>query len=129
MKRISKKMEVSKISNSEMEVMKIIWGAETAMTPKEVMEQAADKEWKYTTITTFLTRLVDKGLLECKKGRTNHYWARISESDYKRYETKDFLDTVHQGSVRSMLAALTDQDISEEALERLLQSLDQPEED
>lgn len=117
-------MKLTKISDSEMEVMQIFWKNNRPFTPNEILELLSNKKWKYSTVKTFLSRLVEKGLLSCKKGRVNIYMAKVSEEDYKRYETREFLDTIHHGSLKSMLASLCSQDISDQKLEELLKELD-----
>lgn len=119
-------MKITKISDAEMEVMQYFWQGNHTYTPTqllEVLEQ--NKSWKYSTIKTFLTRLVEKGLLSCKKGRVNSYKAIVTEEEYKRYETKVFLDTLHKGSMKSMLASLCNGDITDERLEELLKELEE----
>lgn len=119
-------MEITKISDAEMEVMQYFWHENRGYTPTELLERLEkEKNWKYSTVKTFLTRLVEKGLLSCKKGRVNQYTAIITEEEYKRHETKVFLDSVHKGSMKSMLASLCNGDITNERLEELLQELEE----
>jgi predicted transcriptional regulator len=69
------------------------------------------KEWKAQTISTFLSRLVEKGaLLATRHGRTNSYAPCISPSDYKVWETQNVLNGLYQGSVKNLISALYDGD-------------------
>lgn len=96
-----------KISNSEMEIMNIIWKKGEEVTSAELTALLKDT-WKPTTILTFLKRLCDKGVLEARKeGKTNFYRARITEDEYKSRTTEEFLREFHNGSVTSLLASLT----------------------
>lgn len=95
-----------KISNSEMEIMNIIWAKGEEITSAEIIGILKDT-WKPTTIMTFLKRLCDKGILEARKeGKTNFYSANITEDEYKSKTTENFLQEFHNGSVTSLLAAL-----------------------
>lgn len=95
-----------KISDSEMELMQIIWSIGEEVTSAELIERLKD-QWKPTTIQTFLKRLTDKGVLRVRKeAKTNYYAAAVSEEDYKREQTEDFLKEMHKGSVKSLLASL-----------------------
>ena len=95
-----------KISNSEMEIMNIIWRKGEEVTSAELIALLKDT-WKPTTIMTFLKRLCDKGILDARKeGKTNFYNANITEDEYKRKTTENFLQEFHNGSVTSLLAAL-----------------------
>lgn len=95
-----------RISDSEMEIMEIIWRKGGEVTSAEVTDSLKE-QWKPTTVQTFLKRLSDKGVLEVRKeGKTNFYTAAISTEDYKREQTEDFLRDMHKGSVKSLLASL-----------------------
>ena len=60
------------------------------------------REWKSQTMSTFLSRLVDKGALTATRdGRTNKYTPRISPEDYKLMEAQHVLDGLYQGSVKT----------------------------
>lgn len=95
-----------KISDSEMEIMNVIWSEDLELSCADIM-QRLNTSWKQTTIQTFLKRLCDKGVLDVRKeGKTNFYSARISEDEYKREQTEEFLNETHKGSVKSLLTAL-----------------------
>ncbi|MBP3360490.1 MAG: BlaI/MecI/CopY family transcriptional regulator [Clostridia bacterium] len=95
-----------KISNSEMEIMNIIWAKDEEVTSAELADILKDT-WKPTTIMTFLKRLCDKGILDARKeGKTNFYSANITEDEYKQSTTESFLREFHNGSVTSLLTAL-----------------------
>lgn len=99
-----------KLSETEMEVMKIIWESQHPITSKELLDifaQEKGKEWKGQTIATFLARLVEKGVLISKKqGRGNIYLPRISQEEYKSLEAKSLLELLYEGSVKNFLATL-----------------------
>ena len=95
-----------KISDSEMEIMRLIWKKNEAVSAAQLLEEL-DTDWKQTTVLTFLRRLVDKGVLSLRKeGKTNYYTPLISEDEYKREQTEEFLNETHKGSVKSLLTAL-----------------------
>lgn len=116
---------VQKLSDTEMELMEVIWECEPPVTSTELLRIFAQrgKEWKAQTISTFLSRLVDKGALEAAKhGRTNKYVPLISPKDYKLAETQHVLDGLYQGSVKNLIAALYDGDkLSDEDIAELKQ--------
>ena len=71
-------------------------------------------------MSTFLSRLVDKGALTVtRRGRTNDYEPLLKPEDYKLQETQHVLDGLYQGSVKNLVSAmydgdkLSDDDISE----------------
>lgn len=101
-----------KLSETEMEVMQVIWASDDPITSGELLDifaQQKGKEWKGQTIATFLARLVEKGvLISIKQGRANIYKPRISLEEYRSYEAKSLLQTLYEGSVKNFLTTLYD---------------------
>ena len=102
-----------KLSETEMEVMQIIWASGHPMTSSELLDIFArnkGKEWKGQTMATFLARLVEKGVLISTKqqGRTNIYESYMSPEEYRSREAKSLLETLYEGSVKNFLATLYD---------------------
>lgn len=103
--------QVQKLSDTEMELMEVIWECTPPVTSTELLALFAQRgrEWKAQTISTFLSRLVDKGALTATRdGRTNKYTPRISPEDYKLMEAQHVLDGLYQGSVKNLISALYD---------------------
>ena len=97
-----------RLPDAELEVMQIIWALEPPVTAAEV-QQHADKDWKTTSVLTFLSRLCDKGFLSCtKEGRQNLYAPLISESDYRQRESVGFVRRLCGGSIKNLVASLSD---------------------
>lgn len=102
-----------KLSETEMEVMQIIWASGHPMTSSELLDiftRNKGKEWKGQTMATFLSRLVEKGVLISTKqqGRTNIYEPYMSPEEYRSREAKSLLETLYEGSVKNFLATLYD---------------------
>ncbi|MBX4150655.1 BlaI/MecI/CopY family transcriptional regulator [Paenibacillus sp. FSL W7-1279] len=117
--------QVQKLSDTEMELMEVIWECTPPVTSTELLALFAERgrEWKAQTISTFLSRLVDKGALTATRdGRTNKYTPRISPEDYKLMETQHVLDGLYQGSVKNLISALYDgEKLSDEDIAELKQ--------
>lgn len=95
-----------KISDSEMELMNIIWSSSEPVTSAGI-EKKLDTAWKSTTIRTFLKRLTAKGVLKVtQEGKINYYTPVISREDYKKSCTEEFIKDMHSGSLKNLLAAL-----------------------
>lgn len=104
---------VRQISDSELELMRIIWykGGYSLFAEIMIEVQAKNKNWKSNTVLTFLSRLVEKGMLMTrKKGRLNEYVSLISENDYMTEQTKNFLNKVYKGNVQNLFSTLIQQD-------------------
>lgn len=106
--------ELKKISNSEKEIMDVIWKSGKPLCVNDIFEFLGESERKYTTVATFLTRLCRKGFLMCKKvGNQNFYSAKISLNEYLNKQTEDFVNEVYGGRSTEFIAALAKNKISE----------------
>lgn len=98
-----------KISLSEMEwqILKIIW-KDKKTTVKDVWNQLfPEGEKAYTTIQTYMDRMVDKKILKKEKiGLVNFYEQLLSEEDALDYATENLVDRAFQGSFGLLAAYL-----------------------
>lgn len=82
------------------------------------------KDYKRTSIRTYLFRLEEKGYLRVeKRGRQSYIQTLISAEDYKREQAGEMLDTWFGGSAKQFLSALSGR-ISEEEGQELKGFLD-----
>lgn len=113
-------MNTSKhLPEAELEIMQAIWSLEAPVTAAAVQQNTA-REWKATSVLTFLSRLCDRGFLSCRKeGRQNYYTPLVSRESYLQRESRSFVQRLCGGSVKNLVAslsdagALTEQDIDE----------------
>lgn len=104
---------IQNMSESELEIMQIIWKQNGRIFLSPLMEELerGGKSWKPNTVLTFLTRLAEKGLLRVEKqGRLNEYIAQVGESQYLEGLTRSFLGRVYGGDARGLVASLLKQD-------------------
>ena len=100
---------IQQISDSELELMKIIWANSGRIKYADIMEALAEKgnTWQKNTVITLLSRLVDKGMLKTSKiGRRNEYIALVSESDYQSAQTRSLLNKLYAGEAKGLVATL-----------------------
>lgn len=108
------------VTESEYEIMQVLWKSEIPLNAAEVTERVADREWKLTTVATLLTRLTNKGAVKFEKSSRNYYYSPVlKENDYKIGAAKSLLSRIYNGSIKNMVAALyegneiSDEDIAE----------------
>ncbi|WP_053956520.1 BlaI/MecI/CopY family transcriptional regulator [Inediibacterium massiliense] len=95
------------ISEAELEVIKILWKTGKPMTVQEVCNTVVNKKWKYTTASTLLSRLVEKGAVAYeKKGKSYLYYPIIKKNDYKQLQTKNLVSKLYDGSVKNLAVSL-----------------------
>lgn len=120
---------IQKISDAELEIMKIVWGnpEEVTLFP-HIMDglAARGKPCQKNTLIVLLSRLINKGFLNAKKvGRHNEYTELVSESEYQTAQTKNFLDKIYEGSAKGLVSNLISGDLlSDEEYEELKELLE-----
>lgn len=114
------------ITDAEYEIMRILWKAEKKMTVADVVRELEGNDWTASTVSTFLQRLLKKGVIACdKKGKTNLYYPLMKQSEYDMSETESFLTKLYKGSVKNLVAALYENEkLSPEDIEDLKKLFD-----
>ncbi|GIP34883.1 BlaI/MecI/CopY family transcriptional regulator [Paenibacillus sp. J2TS4] len=115
-----------RISEAEKQIMEIVWSHEGPITTAEIIEELPEgKAWKQNTVITFLARLMEKGIITAKRiGKANHYEACLTEQEYRNFETRQFINDVHHGSVSGLISALCENgDLKKEDIEELMKRL------
>ena len=89
-----------------MEIMRVIWDAGSPVTAAELLERFAHKGWTIQTVSTFLSRLVEKGVLSVeRRGRSNFYTPAVTEQGYQKLEARRLVDEHYHGDLPDFLAA------------------------
>jgi len=111
----------SRITGSELEVMKLLWRAEDALPVTEIREKLQRaKGWEPATIKTLISRLVTKGAVQQEKRNVFFYSPLISEREYSAWATEDLICRLYNGRARDLVAALVRSDgLSQEDLDEL----------
>ena len=100
-----------KISDSELEVMRVLWRAGDALPVTDIRETLQkSRGWEATTVKTLVSRLVTKGVLKQEKRGVFYYSPLISEAEYNDWATHDLISRVYHGSARDLVAALVRSD-------------------
>lgn len=97
----------SKITDSELEVMKLLWHAKNALPVTEIREQLQKtKGWEPATIKTLISRLVAKGAVRQEKRNVYYYSPVITEKEYSSWATKDLITRIYNGKASELIASL-----------------------
>ena len=97
----------SKITDSELEVMKLLWRAKDALPVTAIREQLQEsKGWEPATIKTLISRLVSKGAVRQEKRNVYYYSPVITEKEYSSWATKDLITRIYNGKARDLIASL-----------------------
>lgn len=120
---------LSSISDSEWEVMRIVWTLGETNTKQILNELQAKKDWTDSTIKTLIRRLVQKGWLNTKQdGRRYIYTATVNQTEMIYNEAKTLLNRMcdmHKGEV--ILKLLEDFPVSKGDLMKMKKEISQKE--
>lgn len=104
--------KLEKLPDAERDVMLALWRYRSPVRTSQILEDVRDaRGWSLSTLKVLLGRLADKGFVEVtRQGRFTLYRALVSEADYRRRETKGLLKRYYKNSVKSMIAALVEEE-------------------
>ena len=96
-----------KISDSELEVMRVLWEAGDALPITELRRALGERKgWEATTVKTLVQRLVSKGVLEQEKRKVFYYRPLVSESEYRDWAVNGMVQRLFRGSAKALVATL-----------------------
>lgn len=97
-----------KLGEAELEIMQVIWNSEPPLTSNYILKELQERrKWQLSTLMTSLSRLVDKGFINCDRATgTNLYSPVVAENDYKAKESGSFLEKLYHNSLQNMVATL-----------------------
>lgn len=101
-----------KISDAELEVLKILWNKDGALSERQIIDALIkENDWHRATIQTLVRRLYEKGVVQKVKKEIFYYSALISQEEYAKEKTSDLLNKVYGGSAKNLVSAMLNSDI------------------
>lgn len=115
-----------KITDSEWEVMDILWNSEESLSTKDIMGKLEHDKWSLATVKTLVNRLLKKGAIDYKsEGKAYMYYPLIKKTMAVREEKKGFLEKVFKGSEKDMILNMVKEStLSEDEIDELRNLLD-----
>jgi BlaI family penicillinase repressor len=109
----------SRIQDSELEVMRVLWDAGEPLPLIEIRRILSERVgWDDSTIKTLIRRLQSKGIVSLE--RRGIYSAIITEGEYTRWSTGRFVDKLFAGSAKRLVASMvSDGQLSEKDIAEL----------
>lgn len=96
-----------KISDAELEVMRILWREKQAVSFSDIRAELSDKTgWEKSTIATLLRRLQKKGAISIQEKEIRYYVPNITKEDYITLKKRSLIDKLYDGSTKNFVAAL-----------------------
>lgn len=112
---------VSRISQAEFEVMKILWSAGGPVSTGDIYQELLKElGWDRSTVRTLLKRLTEKGAVTAHKLKVLSYLPAISEKEYCDEQMKSFVERLYGGSATRMVTSLVENyNLTESDIEEL----------
>jgi len=104
------KRKARKLAEVELQIMNGIWRHKKPITVRELHQKLfSNGEKAYTTVQTIMNILVDKGFLRKDKiGMVNFYFPVVTQSEYAKLETNNFVSRIFRGSFGELATYLVD---------------------
>lgn len=97
----------AKISDAELEVMRILWREKKALSFSDIRIELTDKMgWEKSTIATLLRRLQKKGVISVQEKEIHYYVPNVTKEDYIMSKKSGLIDKLYDGSIKNFIAAL-----------------------
>jgi len=120
-----------RLSELEWQIMQVLW-EKGVLSVKEMWQKLfPDGEKAYTTIQTYMDRMVEKKLLNKQKiGMVNFYHPRVDKRTLLKLATENFVSRAFNGSFFSLAAFLVDSpNLSRQDLDRIKDLIKRKEEE
>lgn len=118
---------IPSISDSEWEIMKVLWERAPRTAGQIVAELAPGRKWHPRTVKTLVGRLVRKGAVSVEvAGRQYLYRANVSRDACRREEARSFLSRVFDGAAApAVVQFIREGNLSAREIEELRRILDE----
>lgn len=122
------------LSDSEKEILEWMWKEDKEYSYKDIALQFgedSDKGWKKQTLSTFLTRMVEKGAIsvryegEKRFERRRYFTVALDRQQYESKKARHLLDSYFNGSLSRFMVALNGGEISRDEAQELRKFLEE----
>lgn len=120
-------MALPQISDSEWEVMSVLWARSPLAAQEVIAALAGRKRWNQRTVRTFVNRLVKKGAVSyTAEGNRYLYRPAVSREQCIHEESRTFMSRVFAGDAGAMLVQFVQQArLSAEEIRQLRKALEE----
>ena len=119
---------MSKLTDSDWKVLQALWSGGPQTLGQVLDRLAEDTGWSRTTVHTFLTRMMAKGLVEADGQSPRRYSAAVTLEECAAREERSLMDRAYGGSAGKLAAAfLRSASLTREERDELRRLLDEME--
>lgn len=95
------------LGEAELEIMKVLWNQREPVNTQIINKEVVHKNWKRTTISTLLSRLVLKGAISSEKRSNSYYYTPlISAKEYRKTQFQKMIKSLYNNSIRDFAVSL-----------------------
>lgn len=99
--------------------MDFLWEQNIKLHASEIMEHFSDRNWKLSTVSTFLSRMIEKGVVQSERsGRKFLYYPLVTKKELKRNQAISYIKNNFR-SIKDFVLALDDEHISVEEAQKV----------
>lgn len=112
------------LTKAEMQVMNALWEMPDGGCIHDIIAHYPDPKPAYTTVSTFLKILLNKGFVEFRKlsGKTHTYYPLISKENYTNQVMTDVKESFFGGSGSSLVKFFVEKEkLSESEIKELIE--------
>ena len=112
------------LTKAEIQVMNALWEMPEGGCIHDIIAHYPDPKPAYTTVSTFLKILLNKGFVEFRKfsGKTHTYYPLISKENYTNQVMTDVKESFFGGSGSSLVKFFVEQEkLSESEIKELIE--------
>ena len=112
------------LTKAEMQVMNVLWEMPEGGCIHDIIAHYPDPKPAYTTVSTFLKILLNKGFVEFRKfsGKTHTYYPLIGKENYANQVMTDVKESFFGGSGSSLVKFFVEQEkLSESEIKELIE--------
>jgi predicted transcriptional regulator len=113
---------MEQLNTTELQIMKYLWKLETAFM-KDIVEQFPEPKPAYTTISTLVSRMVNKKYIGFEKlGRDKHYFPILKKNNYFGSQLNGMIKNFFNDSSSQFASFFTDEtELTNDQLKELQQ--------
>lgn len=115
------------LTTAEWAVMSALWGKEPQVLSEVIESMGNRMDWRYTTYSTYLRRLCDKGFVGYEsRGRDKFYYSLVDMDECIEAESDRLLDKLQgDGAKKLLVCMIRDSNLTEDDQEELRQLIDE----
>lgn len=121
--------KIPKITNSEKQILEVLWDKQTALTSSEIVNVSEDRTWKASSVHLLLNSLLKKGMIQVagfKKTTKNYartFEPTMSREEYSIKQLRQDQKNTNR-TISKLFTALLEDENSPELLDELSEMVD-----